>query len=273
MHTVTPPRDATSAGQRQLAEAGRFAKAAFDARPMLTADDGDLDLPVFRGTYLPAFAAVEALEENQRPVEADLAWLRLTTPAGTPTGLGVLAIGKDPSAHVPGAYIQFVRYQGVDLDAPVVDQHELRGNLVSTAARLSALLAGHLRTRLAESDGFREEQVPDYPPEALRETCMNALMHRDYENSFAPVRIAWFDDRIEVTNPGGPYGQVRADNFDRVTDYRNPGLARAMKALGYVNRFGRGIWRIRSAMARGGNPVPEFHVDPSSWLVVLRKWP
>jgi ATP-dependent DNA helicase RecG len=256
-----------------LTELRRFSTAPFDARPVQTADEHDLDIRLFSTTYLPAFAAAEALEENQRPVEADLAWLRLTTPGGMPTALGVLAVGKDPSAHVPGAYLQFVRYQGLDLDAPVVDQHELRGNVVGLAARLSALLSGHLRTRLADGSGFREEQLPDYPLEALRETCMNAIMHRDYERSHAPVRIAWFDDRIEVTNPGGPYGQVRADNFDRVNDYRNPGLARAMKALGYVNRFGRGIWRIRSAMARAGSPVPEFRVDGSSWSVVLRKWP
>ncbi|WAL64381.1 TetR family transcriptional regulator [Amycolatopsis cynarae] len=270
--TIT--REASPDEQSLLAETRRFASAPFDARPVLTATESDLDVRLFRTTYLPAFVAVESLEENQRPVEADLAWLRLTTPGGMPTALGVLAVGKDPSAHVPGAYVQFIRYQGTDLDAPVVDQHELRGNLVGTATRLSALLASHLRTRLAEgTELFREEQLPDYPLEALREMCMNAIMHREYEVSHAPVRIAWFDDRIEVTNPGGPFGQVRADNFDRVNDYRNPGLARAMKALGYVNRFGRGIWRIRSAMARAGSPVPEFRIDDSSWSVVLRKWP
>ncbi|KAA9153884.1 TetR family transcriptional regulator [Amycolatopsis acidicola] len=274
MHQGTKTREATSDEERLLAEQRRFSTAPFDARPVLTADENDLDLRLFTTTYLPSFVAAESLEENQRPVEADLAWLRLTTPSGTPTGLGLIAVGRDPAAHVPGAYLQFIRYQGLDLDAPVVDQHELRGNLVGTATRLSALLTSHLRHKLAEGDGlFREEQLPDYPLEALRETCMNAIMHRDYERSHAPVRIAWFDDRIEVTNPGGPFGQVRPDNFDRVNDYRNPGLARAMKALGYVNRFGRGIWRIRSAMARAGSPVPEFRVEQGSWSVVLRKWP
>jgi hypothetical protein len=70
---------------------------------------------------------------------------------------------------------------------------------------------------------------------------MNALIHRNYETPYAPTRIVRFDDRIEVTNPGGPFGQVRNDNYDRVTDYRNPSLAAAVKGLGYVNRFGRGI--------------------------------
>lgn len=100
---------------------------------------------------------------------------------------------------------------------------------------------------------------------------MNALMHRNYETSYAPTRIAWFDDRIEVTNPGGPYGQVRGDNFDRVTDYRNPSLAAAMKGLGYVNRFGRGIGRIQAALKRNGNPPAQFQVDESSWAVTLRR--
>ncbi|GAA4668299.1 MULTISPECIES: ATP-binding protein [Amycolatopsis] len=268
---TTTTREAADDEQRLVAEIRRFAAAPFDARPAQTARVDDLDLRLFSSTYLPAF---ESPEETSRPVEAELARLRLTTPGGAPTNLGVLAVGADPSAHVPGAYVQFIRYQGLDLDAPVVDQHEIRGNLVHTATRLSALVGANLRTKLKEGEGlFREDALPDYPPEALRETCMNAVMHRDYERSHAPVRIAWFEDRIEVTNPGGPYGQVRVDNFDRVQDYRNPGLARAMKALGYVNRFGRGIWRIRSAMARAGNPVPEFRVDDSSWCVVLRKWP
>jgi ATP-dependent DNA helicase RecG len=99
--------------------------------------------------------------------------------------------------------------------------------------------------------------------------CMNAIMHRNYESSYAPVRVAWFDDRIEVTNPGGPFGQVRPDNFDRVNDYRNPSLAAAMKSLGYVNQFGRGIGRVRASLRRNGNPEPEFVVDDASWTVTL----
>ncbi len=99
---------------------------------------------------------------------------------------------------------------------------------------------------------------------------MNAVMHRNYETSYAPVRIAWFENRIEVSNPDGPFGQVRSDNYDRVNDYRNPSLAAAMKSLGYVNRFGRGIGRIRIALQRNGNPPAEFAIDDSSWTVTLR---
>jgi len=254
-----------------LTERRRSADGPFDSRPLLGSSTQDLDLDLFRTTYLPSFVDPDVIEENGRPLAQQLASLHLATPTDhVPTALGLLAVGFDPSARIPGAYVQFVRYQGADLDAAVVDDQELRFNVVDTSARLEPLLRSNLRTRLVE-DGFKEEQRPDYPLEALREVCMNALMHRNYESSYAPTRIVWFDDRIEVTNPGGPFDQVRSDNFARVNDYRNPSLAAAMKALGYVNRFGRGIGRIEASLRRNGNPPAEFLVDDSSWSVTLRR--
>lgn len=263
-------RRATRNDEWVLTERRRANDGPFDTRPIPRATLSDLDRSLFRDDYLPAMVDPDVIEENGRPLEQQLASLHLTTPDGVPTALGLLVVGYDPSTLVPGAYTQFVRYQGTDLDAPVADEQELRLNLVDTAARLEAVLRGHLHTRLAD-DGFRDVHQPDYPFAALREICMNALMHRNYETSYAPSRIVWFDDRIEVTNPGGPYGQVRDDNFDRVTDYRNPSLAAAMKGLGYVNRFGRGIGRVRTALERNGNPPAEFQVDDSSWAVTLRR--
>ncbi|MFD3354153.1 ATP-binding protein [Streptomyces fradiae] len=263
-------RKANREDERVLTERRRARDVPFDTRPLERARIEDLDLDVFRRSYLPSMVAPDVIEENGRPIGLQLSSLHLATPGGTPTTLGVLAVGLDPSSQVPGAYVQFVRYQGDDLDAPIADEQELRENLVSLASRLEPLLRSNLRTRLVE-DGFRETPRPDYPLEALRELCMNALMHRNYETSHAPTRIVWFDDRIEITNPGGPFGQVRDDNFDRVTDYRNPSLAAALKGLGYVNRFGRGIGRVRRALEDNGNPPAEFQVDESSWVVVVRR--
>ncbi|MEV7596632.1 ATP-binding protein [Kitasatospora sp. NPDC089797] len=264
-------RKATRDDERVLSERRRAGDGPYDIRPLAGTGLEQLDLGLFRSTYLPAVAASDVLEENGRPEVQYLAASRFATLDGTATALGLLVVGYDPSAFIPGGYVQFVRYQGLDLDAPIVDEQELRHNVVVTADRLETILRGHLHTRIVEASGFREEQQPDYPIEALRELCMNAIMHRNYETSYAPVRIAWFEDRIEVTNPGGPYGQVRSDNFDRVNDYRNPSLAAAMKSLGYVNRFGRGIGRVRAALERNGNPPAEFLVDQSSWFVTVRR--
>jgi ATP-dependent DNA helicase RecG len=86
------------------------------------------------------------------------------------------------------------------------------------------------------------------------------------------VRLSWFSDRIEILSPGGPFGQVTTENFGRpgITDYRNPHLAEAMAVLGYVQRFGVGIQLARRDLERNGNPPPEFVVEPSHVLVIVR---
>ncbi|MCP2365303.1 ATP-dependent DNA helicase RecG [Nonomuraea thailandensis] len=264
-------RKANREDERILSERRRAGDGPFDGRSATGSTLNDVDLRLFRSTYLPSEVASEVIEENGRPELLQLNSLRMADATGTPTVLGLLVLGYDPSAFIPGAYVQFVRYDGDGMDAAILDEQEIRLNAVGLAERLESLLKGHLHTRVVEETGFREKSQPDYPIGALREVCMNAVMHRNYESSNAPIRILWFADRIEVSNPGGPYGQVREDNFDRVNDYRNPSLAAAMKSLGYVNRFGRGITRIQAELAGNTNPPAVFQVDASSWSVTLRK--
>lgn len=97
-------------------------------------------------------------------------------------------------------------------------------------------------------------------------------MHRTYEATHAPVRVYWYDDRIEITNPGGPFGIVSIDNFGEpgVADYRNPNLAEAMRVLGFVQRFGFGLAIARRALAENGNPPLELNVQPSHVSAVVR---
>jgi ATP-dependent DNA helicase RecG len=98
-------------------------------------------------------------------------------------------------------------------------------------------------------------------------------MHRIYEGTHAPVRIYWYRDRIEVINPGGPYGQVTRENFGQpgVNDYRNPNLAEAMRHLGYAQHFGVGIQIARETLARNGNPPLEFKFDFGPVMAIIRK--
>lgn len=264
-------RRATRDDERVLSERRRFRDGPFDSRPYLGATVEDIDIRRFRSDVLPAFVSPEVLEENERPIELQLASIKIASPDRVPTNMGLLLIGLNPTGFIPGAYIQFVRYSGLGVDGSVIDAQELRGNVLDSVDRLQSMLLGHLHTSIEATSAFVERDRPDYPIEALREACMNAIIHRNYESSHAPVRIAWFEDRIEITNPGGPYGAVRSDNFDRRNDYRNPSLAGAMKELGFVNRFGRGIGRMQKVLSTNGNPPAEFDVDDSSWMVLMRR--
>lgn len=99
---------------------------------------------------------------------------------------------------------------------------------------------------------------------------MNSVMHRDYETN-APVLFYEYDDRIEVQNPGGLYGKASPANFPNVSDYRNPFIAEAMKVLGYVNRFSRGIYRVQKELAENGNGEASFDFSLITAFRVIEK--
>ena len=95
-------------------------------------------------------------------------------------------------------------------------------------------------------------------------------MHRSYESN-APVRFYWYEDRIEIQNPGGLYGAASPENFPRQKDYRNPIVAEVLACLGYVNRFGRGVIRAQTGLRENGNPEAEF--ESSHLLATIRRAP
>lgn len=95
---------------------------------------------------------------------------------------------------------------------------------------------------------------------ALRELLMNAVLHRSYESN-APIRFYWFSDRVEIQSPGGLYGDASPENFPNQNSYRNPVVAEAMKTLGFVNKFGRGVIRAQDALRKNGNREAEFYFD------------
>ena len=82
---------------------------------------------------------------------------------------------------------------------------------------------------------------------------------RDYRST-GPTMFYQYADRIELLNSGGLYGRVNRENFPDENDYRNPIIADAMRTLGYVNRFGRGIGRVHIELEENGNGEPHFDV-------------
>lgn len=274
---VGPRRDkATPAEERVLFEKRRAGDLPFDLHPLHSANLEDIDSNLFRQEYLPSSISVEILGQNQRTPEEQLASLRFmtATPEVKPTVLGILVSGKDPRRFIPGAYAQFLRIDGIAITDPIKSQKEISGPLAQLFRELEEVLRAHVSI---SSDVRQSVEVrsPDYPIEALRQLVRNAILHRTYEGTNAPVRITWFNDRIEILSPGGPFGQVNAINFGKpgVTDYRNPHLAEAMKNLGYVQKFGMGIPLAEQALHDNGNPAPEFRIEDSHVLVIIGRRP
>lgn len=270
---VGPRRSlATPDEERRLTEKRRAMDLPFDLRAVPGSSVADLDVDRFLREYLPATVHPEVLAENQRSLEEQLRSVRfLDSSRPDATVVGLLICGTSPRTFLPGAYVQFVRFEGSELDSPILDSREVDGTIGDQLRQLEDLMHANLRTA-SDIRGQVEVKHPDYPLQALRQLCTNALMHRSYEASNSPIHLYWFSDRVEIHSPGGPFGIVTRANFGEphVTDYRNLHLAEALKNLGYVQRFGIGIALARKALAENGSPPPEFQVESNRVLAVVR---
>ena len=271
---IGPRKDtATEAEERVLIERRAAHFPTFDATPCPEGNLERLDLETFQRTYRPRAIAEEVIAENHRDVAEQLAALRFyNLSRGCPTNAGMLVFAFDPLDLFPGAKLQFVQYDGLTLADEVVAAKTFTGNLITLLAELDSFLKGRFTQKPVTVSELRERAVFDYPQEAVREILMNALLHRDYQST-SPTRFYQFSDRIEIQNPGGLYGEASPQNFPRVNAYRNPIIGEAMHALGYVNRFGRGVARAEKAMHENGNARPEFVFEPHHFLAIIHKHP
>lgn len=267
---------ATAQDERVLNEKRRWRDRSFDTHPVVGSALDDLGQSYFDNEFLPQAVARDVLDANGRSLEERLASLGMIASVDdpTPTVAGLLTLGKSPRTWVPSAYIQFLRIRGTQWGDPVLDEAELDGNLDTMLRRLDEKIKATLAHAVDFTSGSTTElRSAPYPLSALQQLTRNAVMHRTYEGTNAPVRVYWFDDRIEITNPGGPYGAVTQQNFGKpgVSDYRNPVLAGTLKSLGFVQRFGFGIAEARRSLQANGNPPLHFEVEPTMVLATVQR--
>jgi ATP-dependent DNA helicase RecG len=263
-------RQATPDEEQRLSERRRAGDLPFDMRPARDATLETLDLDYARTQYLTRAVAQDVLEKNRRPLEQQLRALRLVS-GDAPTWGALLGLGRDPQSWLPGAYVQFLRIDGHGVTDPIRDQKALTGRLEDILRRLEELLDLNVSVRTDITSGPRETRSPDYPAAALKQLARNAVMHRSYEGTNAPVRVYWYADRVEIQSPGGLYGKVTPENFGTgTTDYRNPLVAEMMHHLGFAQRFGLGVPLAREELAKNGNPPPEFSFQPTHVGVTVR---
>ena len=236
----------------------------FEIMPCVDSSLSDLNLDLFRNIYLPRAIQAEVIDEDSRPIEEQLAALRFyDRQHKLPTNLGMLLFGKHPEMFIPSAYIQYVKFGGGDNGSDILAEHAYKGPLLQSIDEINSFVkVGIAAPRPVKVSALQEETVSMYPDWAVRESLLNAIIHRDYQIGNAPVKFYDYNNiRIEISNPGGLFGQANPDNFPYVNDYRNPLLAEAMKVMGYVNKYNRGIAKVKTEMENNGNPAPLFDVN------------
>ncbi len=264
---------ATDADLQRLRERRPENAQPFDARPVRGATLADLDETRLQELHAAAREAAPQ-PDTFPPLDAWLTQREMGRPVGgvwTPNAAAVLVFGLNPQEWVAGALMEFVRYGGTDVDAPVASRRTIGGSLPNQLDILWAQIEAHVADVPASASGIVSAFAPQYPLEALKELSRNMVQHRQYEGTYAPGRVEWYEDRIEFSNPGGPFNRASEGEFGTHSDYRNPLTTRLLAELGYVERLGRGVRRVRKLLADNANPALEAVVDGFTRLVVRRR--
>lgn len=260
--------------ERRLNEKRRHKDQPDDTQELTHLRLSDLNLDYFRSTYLAQAFVPDILDANGRSVEQQLSSTKMIgdVRTGYPTVLGMLCLGLSPADAIPGAYVQFVRFNGDDVTGAVVDEKAIHGHVSDVIAQTEAKFSAHNHVTVDFTSQDKEKRTPQYPRVAFEQLLRNAVMHRAYLGSNAPIRVYWFNDRIEITNPGGPVGMSLEElGLPGITGYRNPNLAGALKDLGYVQKYGAGISIARKALQDNGNPALVLQPTANFVTVVMYK--
>lgn len=247
-----------------------------DIRPAERASLQSLDMPKVE-EYL-------ARKKHERPnlanmSEAQQYELTGVTRDGKVTMVALLLFGLYPQAFYPqlsmiATCVPAEKMGFLDSDGNrFTDTKRIEGTLPDMLDGALAFVRANMRTatKIDKETGKRID-VPQYPMDAVRETILNALVHRDYSmhTEGMPIQLVMYADRIEVTNPGGLYGRLTIDQLGNAQpDTRNPVLVTAMEVLGKTENRYSGIPTIRFAMENRGLPEPVFLDQRSEFSAIL----
>jgi len=193
----------------------------------------------------------------------------LESDARRPTVAGALFFGNWPQFYLSHATILAARLVG-PRGTQIIDRATIEGTLPEMIDRAVQFVRRNTRhgVQIGRGQTARAQEVDEYPSEAVREAITNACCHRDYLER-APIQLKIYNDRLVVGNPGGLLPGLDVAHLEGRHKARNPLLADWLHALGYVERFGIGITRMREAMAQVGLPAPVFSSVPDWFEVTL----
>ena len=152
---------------------------------------------------------------------------------------------------------QCARFKGTNMSV-FLDRKEYTGDLFSQIEQAEIFIKNHLSLR-AEIRGLKRYDYLEIPENAIREALVNAYVHRDYSNFGRNIKVAVYDDLVNIVSPGGlPNGLTEADLLQGRSEIRNRVLARVFRELGYIEHWGSGLQRIKQMCEAENLPTPEF---------------
>ncbi|MGZ9432046.1 ATP-binding protein [Mycoplasma sp. AC157] len=160
--------------------------------------------------------------------------------------------------------------------AEALDDEEFSGNLLYLLDSGIKFISRNSKNMWKKID-FGRKNYPDYPMKVIQEVLVNALIHRDYSIKGTEVTINIFDDRMEISSPGGMYNGklIQEENIEEInSERRNPIIADLFSRLNLMERRGSGLLKIFDYYQKEENYSqklkPEFKSDNRRFTVILK---
>ncbi|MCX6258630.1 MAG: putative DNA binding domain-containing protein, partial [Bacteroidia bacterium] len=183
----------------------------------------------------------------------------------------VLFFGKSPEKYFEQAIVRCVKFQGIN-KRYIVDDKFYGGPLYEQFSKALQWLRDKLNVGYdieGQGSGPRKE-IWEIPDTVFREAIVNSLSHRDYFEKGAVTTIELFDDRVEITNPGGLVSAISQAEFGKKSYSRNPLIFGLFARMHLVEQIGSGIIRMKDMMTSAGLSEPEYRTEGMFTVIFMR---
>jgi ATP-dependent DNA helicase RecG len=169
----------------------------------------------------------------------------------------VLLFAKNPQKYYEHAITRCVLFKGIN-KAIILDNKVFEGQLLYQYKSALDYLRQKLNLNYIIEDGGPRKEVLEIPEAVFREALVNALCHRNYYTNGAVTVVEIYDDRVEITNPGGLTQKIAKEEFGTKSFSRNPQIFGLFQRMDLVEKIGSGITRMQTEMRLAGLPAPTF---------------
>ncbi|MCK4766034.1 MAG: protein kinase [Candidatus Aminicenantes bacterium] len=181
----------------------------------------------------------------------------------------ILLFGKNPQKFFPGAYLKIGKFLS---PTDVITTDIVKGNLFEQLDRALDILRTKYLLSPITYEGIHRREILEYPYDALRESLLNALIHRNYSGS-SNIQIRVYDERIVFMNEGKLPPEVPLEKLktEHLSKPGNKLPAEVFDKAGFIESWGRGTLKILEECIRQGHPEPDFFEENNVFKVVLYK--
>lgn len=184
-----------------------------------------------------------------------------------PTNSGILFFSRNPQRFFVQSQLRVVKFKGTKVIHSVIDRIDCSGTLWEMIEQAEEFIRKNIRLLSFRTEkSFMREDKFEYPIRALREAMINALIHRNYLET-ADTRVFIFDDRIEILNPGSFPNDVTPEK--PMHKPVNPILSRLMYDIGFIEKYGSGIYMMKELCRKWENKEPRYELHPIETKIIF----